>query len=838
MLTRARRCQVGFVTRLADHGAAPALVGDGEVVSYADLAARVERLADRLAAGHRKICVVPLERRIDSVVGYLAVLAAGHVAVVVAEGRERTGDGLQPDLLVDGERIVDCGAGPSVAPHPDAAVLLSTSGSTGSAKLVALSGSNLQANAEAIAEGLGLRGDDRAITSLPLFYCYGLSVLHSHLAAGASVVLSEAPVNDARFWRTGHEQGVTTISGVPHSFAMMRSVLPGRELAQVRRFTCAGGRLAPDDVLELSALGRERGWDLFVMYGQTEATARMAILRPDDAVVAPGSVGCAIPGGRFEIDCSPDSAGDHPGEAGEVVYHGPNVMLGYAGTREELAACRPTGRLRTGDIGFLDTAGRLHIVGRKSGFVKILGKRIDLEQVERVAREISRECCVVGDDDGLLVACVLDDPAREDDVRRWVLGRVDLPPGAVRVDVLAQLPRLASGKVDRHAVRERLLARPASGAAGTSAPPATDQQQRLLALYRDILERPHATAADSFTSLGGDSLSFVELSVRLEEEIGTPPEGWQDLPVAVLARSARRPGRWAAVETSVVLRALAALTILGTHIGLFTLLGGAHTLLAVLGFNIARFGLSAPDDRERTGRLVRTAAGIAVPTVIWVIFAHLTMGAYAWPNMMLSNWLAGSDGWGPHDQLWFIESAVWSVALIAALFAVPAVRRRYASSPSTVVWALLAGALVPRFVVLPFVDGPVRGLVPFAFWLIALGMAAATVRRTAEKVLLSVVSIVAAAGFYGLPGREAYIVLGILALIWVRNVRMPRRAVPAVALVASASLYIYLIQWQVFPHIGNPLLAFAGSVAAGICGWWLARRVERLWSVTRETKEA
>lgn len=862
---------LGFVGSLSRHADATALVSGPEQISYATLAARVADVAARLGDPEQdgpKVCVVPLDRSVGAVVGYLGVLAAGHVAAVVAPGQEGTLTDFAPDVVMAGERIeVLRSAGGAAAPHPELALLLSTSGTTGSSKLVRLGRAGVQHNADAIAGGLGLRADDCAISSLPLHYCYGLSVLHSHLAVGARMVLTDAQVAEEEFWDLVGQHRVTTIAGVPHSYAMMlRTGLAQRALPSVRRFTVAGGGLAPEQVREVAAIGARGGWDLHVMYGQTEATARMSMLPPDDLVEAPGSVGPALPGGIFEIDQQvPEAAGLGRG-VGEVVYRGPNVMLGYATSRWDLVGGRDVDALRTGDLGYLDGAGRLHLVGRRSGFVKIVGKRVDLARVESIVREHADDACVTGDDERIDISYVTERALRPDEVVDLVVGRTGLPRRAVRAVAAPTLPRLSSGKVDRRAVAELARRDTAAPDATTTATGRTTTGrtagrrtavgrrsvsgrragaasllERVLSEYRECLDRPDADPQSSFVSLGGDSLSFVELSVRLESIIGDLPSGWPQTPIAELVALAEPPRAWAAVDTSVLLRAAAALTILGTHIGLFTLLGGAHLLLAVLGFNAARFSL-ASRTHESARRLTRSAAGIAIPTVIWVLGTTLLLDAYRWPNLLLVNWFAGEPRWDSTDQLWFIETAVWSLLLLAAVFRVKRVRDWYAERPTLVVGALLAVALVPRFVVLPFVDGPVRGFLPFAFWLVALGMAAAHARTNRQRIVLSIVAVAASAGFYGLPGRETYIVLGILALLWLPTVRVPRAVLPVLTPLAGASLYIYLVQWQVFPHIANPLLAFALSLIAGTAVWYLAEAAQRrgrglLRSATRESKD-
>ena len=174
---------------------------------------------------------------------------------------------------------------------------------------------------------LELTPDDRGITSLPLHYCYGLSVLHSHLAVGAAVVLTDASVVDPCFTEALRAHGVTNVAGVPHTFELLERAGPERLHVPTLRFiTQAGGRMAPERVEQWLDRAEQWGAKFYVMYGQTEATARMAYLPPAIARHRPSAIGRPIPGGRLELR----PVEGLPDDVGELVYRGPNVMLGYA----------------------------------------------------------------------------------------------------------------------------------------------------------------------------------------------------------------------------------------------------------------------------------------------------------------------------------------------------------------------------------------------------------------------------------------------------------------------------------------------------------------------------
>jgi acyl-CoA synthetase (AMP-forming)/AMP-acid ligase II len=372
--------------QVALHGPGP----EG-VTTWADLVARVHRAAAEYAGARRLVLLVP-GNDVDSVVEYLAALLADQV-VLLAAGPAVAGlvEAWDPDVVADPAtgrrtfcRTTSLGAADPTASahdlHPELSLLLSTSGSTGSPKLVRLSHAAVLANAEAIADALGIRADDVAATTLPLHYCYGLSVLHSHLVRGAAVSLTDASVLDDGFWEQARRGGVTTFPGVPHTFELLaRRGFSREDLPSLRYLTQAGGRMVPARVRELAAQGAREGFDLVVMYGATEATARMAVLAPASTAAAPGSIGRPLAGASFELA---PVEGAEPG-VGELVFHGPNVMLGYATAPGDLALGRTTHELRTGDLARRRGDGLWEVVGRRSRIAKVFGLRVDLDRAER-----------------------------------------------------------------------------------------------------------------------------------------------------------------------------------------------------------------------------------------------------------------------------------------------------------------------------------------------------------------------------------------------------------------------------------------------------------------------
>jgi acyl-CoA synthetase (AMP-forming)/AMP-acid ligase II len=800
----------------------PALVEGDRVVTYAELHELVTMQRDRLGTRH----LVALEARptVEFVVAYLAALADGHPVLMLAEG----------DLDRHAHLAAAYRPGTTAGLHPELALLLSTSGSTGSPKLVRLSRGNVLANARSIADYLDLRDSDVAITSLPLHYCYGLSVLHSHLLVGGSVVLTDLSVGDACFWELAAGTGVTGLAGVPHTYALLDAVdfgagvLPG--LPALRYLTQAGGRMAPDRVREYAGLAGEHGVDLFVMYGQTEATARMAYLPPELAVDHPDTIGVPVPGGSFRLAPAPGAPG-----CGELVYSGPNVMMGYAESLADLARGPELSELHTGDLARVTDAGLVQVVGRLDRQAKVLGHRVDLDRVEALLADAALGVRLVARPD-CLWAFVTGARARSA-VRDEVASVTGLRGAAIRVVALDELPVTAAGKPDDSALRAHVECEESLRSSVVDGPVTADEVR---SLYAVVLGQPHATVADSFVGLGGDSLSYVEVSTRLGERLGQLPPAWPSLSAAELAspagRAPARRRRTIPADITVILRAVAITLIVVTHVDLFQLQGGAHVLLAVAGYNLARFQLAVPDRRERVLGLLRSSRAVAVPAMLFVGALAAVGHEYRWPTALLVNGVLGGDRWDEQWQFWFLETLVWCYLGLAALIAVPRLARAQRAAPFASALVLLGAAVALRYWWTGVEAGTTeRYTLGVVAWCVALGMSAAYARTVPQKLLVAGLAVVATAGFFGDREREAIVVVGVLLLLAGRPVRLPAWAGAAVGVLASASLWIYLTHWQVYPPLeeaGHPVWGLLASLAVGVTAsamvTWATRWV-RAW---------
>ncbi|MFN6121146.1 MAG: AMP-binding protein [Actinomycetes bacterium] len=894
---------------LAGSPGSAALHTDDETVTYRELDERVSDRRASLSLPDRSVVALVAAPTTEFVVSYLALLVQGHVPLLVGDQHERLLDRWRPAALIRTEdetfrierHLRDDGSPWHAPVHPDLALLMSTSGSSGNPKLVRLSRDNVLANATSIVSYLGLRRDDVGITTLPLNYCYGLSVLHSHLLAGASIVLSGRSVVDPGFVPELARHGVTNIAGVPHTFELMERAGSSVFVPSLRFLTQAGGRMQPARVSTWVDRCEAQGVSLFVMYGATEATARMSYVPPQQLREYPSSIGVSIPGGAMEVrSLLPDGSLGGPaldGDVGELVYRGPNVMMGYAEEPSDLSADPGPDELRTGDLGRRLANGLFEVVGRRSRFVKPFGLRVDLDDLER--RLLAEEAAgvldtvlVTGDDRGVVIGAVAAGlesgvdalrAVRADELVSCAARLSSLPPSAVDVVVLDSVPRNDRGKVDPVAVlraardAEEAAAGRASGASGASgatsvvavrsarAARAAGSGQRagrvrpgarptgpvagelvhaagsmsaVMEIYTDVLGVTSIRATDTFVSLGGDSLSYVECSIRLEDLLGELPSDWHHLPVASFGEPGRRTWH-RAVDTTLVLRAVSILTVVAGHMILGPSMGGAHLLLAVAGYNLSRFLLDVEPARRRWRAAGRSLGRIAIPAMAWVAAGMVLFDVYSWQTLLLVN-----DLFGPAEHLdevwnfWFLEVLVQLTVLLMVGLSIPFLRAWERRRPYAFVLALVVLSAAFRWEPLQIggwfntIHRP-HG----AALLFLLGWLVHRSRTPLTRVATTIVTVVALAGYFREPRRDAFVIAGLLLLLWLPEVRLPRALVHPVAMLAAASLSIYITHYSVYPvaedHLA-PWPAFAVTVAAGVVVWWLVSRAAR--SVVRSIR--
>ncbi|WP_163505201.1 AMP-binding protein [Fodinicola acaciae] len=457
----------------------------GECVTYSQLRRRIAVLQELFDGPDKLLVVVEAARSISGIACYLATLGAGHTVLPLDGATEREWQTVlgqfRPDLVlhsggaaptaavdaagyrpagaVDGIRVARSHRGiQSPRIHPELAALLRTSGSLGTARTVRLSYRALRSNALAIVAALGMTAADRGMTSLPLGYSFGLSIVNSHFAVGGSIaVTSRSPTGEEFWWQVEHAAG-SCVGAVPLTLRNLRSrKWTASGSAALRMLLHAGGPLDRHTREYFHQTMRNAGAEFVSMYGQTEATARITCLRAEAAAGRLDSVGQVIPGGVLTIE---NDAGERlpDGTVGGVVYRGPNVMLGYAWERTDLAAGDELrGVLRTGDVGCLRD-GMLYLAGRADRQHKICGRRVNLDEIEAELHDHGFTVAVESRDD-VVIAVVTTKAGALRSACSGLEHRFGLPSGVFRIIEVDRIPMTENGKTDRPAVTALLGSR-------------------------------------------------------------------------------------------------------------------------------------------------------------------------------------------------------------------------------------------------------------------------------------------------------------------------------------------------------------------------------------------
>ncbi len=449
----------------------PALREDtGSVLTYRELMAATAALAPYFAT--KVLCTILCRNTIGSVTAYVGTYLNGSVPMLLNAALE---DSLLHHLLelyrpaylfVPSEQrsrfsscteqlqlyqysLLKTGFAQHYPLHRDLALLLSSSGSTGSPKFVRQSYRNVESNTGSICSFLALNAHERPITTLPMYYTYGLSVLNTHLQVGATILLTEKSLMQREFWAFLQQERATSLSGVPYTYEMLdRLRFTTRSLPELKTLTQAGGHLNPHLQQRLAAYCEQHDKRLFIMYGQAEATARISYLPYNLAGSKLGSIGVAIPGGSLSLENAKGQPVTEPHREGELVYTGPNVTLGYAQGPEDLSlGDENRGVLHTQDLGYMDEDGYFYITGRKNRVVKIFGNRLNLEELEDLLAKAypHLDFALAGRTDLICIFVTQkQDPAT---ICNYLASKTHLNAVAFKVVPLEELPRNDQGKI-------------------------------------------------------------------------------------------------------------------------------------------------------------------------------------------------------------------------------------------------------------------------------------------------------------------------------------------------------------------------------------------------------
>ena len=440
----------------------------GGHLTYGDIVGFRHELSSVLPERELVFCLC--ENRVGALAGFLALYDCKDVCLLLSSHIDR---GLLETLYITYQpsyfwmpqtEVADLGYEPVItykdfalcktgnkAPgmHPNLSMLMTTSGTTGSPKLVRHKYGNIESNARNVANVFGWTSEERGIIDLPMQYTMGLNVINSHLYAGATVLLIEANLMSPNYWKFIKEQKGTNFTGVPFSYEILNRLRFAKmDLPCLTTLAEGGGKLSDTLFKAFAAYAEEKGKRFFATFGTTETSARLAYLPPEHAVTHIGSIGRAIPEGKLILVDEKGQEITMAGIEGELRYEGPNVTMGYGICIEDLKKGDEFGGVyETGDIAKKDTDGFLYIVGRKKRFLKLFGLRVSLDQSERIISEhFGVECACTGDDTKMKI--YITEETLKEDVRQLISEKTGLKASSFEVNVLESIPHFESGKIN------------------------------------------------------------------------------------------------------------------------------------------------------------------------------------------------------------------------------------------------------------------------------------------------------------------------------------------------------------------------------------------------------
>ena len=524
-----------------------------ETLNYSQVLRRAQQIIDELGKT-RKLIFLIVDNNENSVIAYIACVLGNHPHVLLSADNIQSNQALiqhyKPNVVIDTsdnqveiEKVnVD-----EFELHKDLAIMLTTSGSTGSPKLVKLSKKNIYKNTASIIDYLNISKIDRGITTLKFNYSYGLSILNSHLQSGASMVLTNLSANDENLWSTIEKHKVTSFSGVPYSFEMLhRSGINLSDFKSLRYVTQAGGKLHVDMLKHFNKQCLQSAIEFFVMYGQTEAAPRISYLPPKYLSKYPECIGIAVPEGVLSLIDENGNTIEGSDKEGELVYEGPNVMKGYATHSHDLNIFEKIDRLHTGDIAFRNQQGLYKITGRKSRFVKPFGVRTSLDDVQAYLGALGVIAAVVpGFKEKMnIVIEAEEERADKDDLIMQLSQKCKIPGDFFHVTFMPILPRLHNGKLDNRTIEDTLRQPKLSTGQyikkwisifveeiQVCLEIKDSKWESIYQIYQFNFPEKSINNDSSFKTLAGDSLSYVSISSELESYLGRLPAGWEDLSI-------------------------------------------------------------------------------------------------------------------------------------------------------------------------------------------------------------------------------------------------------------------------------------------------------------------
>jgi hypothetical protein len=624
---------------------------------------------------------------------------------------------------------------------------------------------------------------------------------------------------DDELWTQARQHAVTSLALVPTQFELLEKLAftkPER-LPTLRYVTQAGGKLDPRLAVEFARRAAAEGWQLFIMYGQTEAAPRMSYVPPADVEHWYHSIGRPVPGGTFRLIDASGQEITRTGEPGELVYEGPNVMLGYAVTRADLDNPAGPPVLHTGDVAERLENGYYRITGRNSRFVKLFGLRISLDEIETTLRTEGQRAYVSGTDERLVV--FLPEGGDAPALRAQLAQRYHLPERVVAVVALDAVPLLPSGKVDYRELARR---------AAALAPVAAELPSDLGVLLRSALGQASLDTTKSFVELGGSSLTYLEVQLLLQRRIGSVPESWEHMPLgdlfALEKASGSRASGWQRVPADLVARVVAILAVIALHSTTWKTGGGSILLLVLVGYSLARF----QSEVLFSGQVGKTLWAM-LSRIVAVYYVCITVAAVKFRPFDASWFFLVANL--PHEvrpphigPYWFVSTYVQIILLASLPFLIAPLRARVKRAPFEAgLGALLLVGLLIALTPLRDLYYNVRHHHPIiAFQLLIVGWCMFFAKSPRQKLLATLAIMLVWVQNFGLVEANiaALLLGGSLATLWGLYVPLPAFLARALFVFGSLSMFVYITHVAVLYGLGRwmdaSLLRFVVLVALSL----------------------
>ena len=680
-----------------------------------------------------------------------------------------------------------------------------TSGTEGKPKGIVLTYANLADAADRIIDQMGLTSDVREYVGVPVTYSFGIGRIRAISAVGGHSYLPQRGFNPLELSRMLKSGEVNALSAVPTLLRILLNApaVIGDAGKQLRWLEIGSQYMTGAEkraVRELFPNAR-----IVQHYGLTEAS-RSTFLRisevPDDLLE---SVGKAV--GATEVDIS---------AAGRIRIRGPHVARWRLDDDRLVELSGPDGWLETNDLGHIDD-GNLYYDGRADDLINTGGVKINPDLLEaRIGQllELGGKVVVAKVPDtlrgeGILVSAEAADlaPDRLQAASDEALKELGVDVGAaLHVRVMPALPRTATGKPLRRRLTEDFVkARDAAAVA-----PALDHEilsdaDDVEAFFRQFFQGRNIGPADSFETMGGDSLSYIQFSLGFEDRFGPLPGGWESLTVAQLekhrASGTGKANGWRRLEAATFTRAFFMVCIVALHLDTFVYSsnwGAAYFLFMLCGYSVMRFQFPEISRTGNVGTIFGTIVRMAIPTFIAVMTMQIWARTFELkPPLMISNWFDPKDYHIAY--YYFAEIYIQLLLVLAALMAIPKTREWFRKYPLTSSTTLIVVATVVSWQVEKVWDtNYLYHRTPIWYlWTVGSGMLIASARNLQGRVLAMVVVTVAVLLHHGFTSASAYITGGVALLLFWPEISVPSRVKTIVSEIAASSMFMYLSHYQV-----------------------------------------